>query len=129
MNVQIRLTTKQKNQIIFNCLCNTSQFSSNIELDYCSLEYNKAKSNLKSKTDSIVCYEDIIMHMLKKGKTFVAKDVEEIEDSTEFTLKSMHSNFNLIPFRFLSDMIQEQDDADTADVILQYLILGDHIYG
>jgi hypothetical protein len=67
--------------------------------------------------------------MLKKGKTFVAKDVEEIEDSTEFTLKSMHSNFNLIPFRFLSDMIQEQDDADTADVILQYLILGDHIYG
>jgi hypothetical protein len=131
MNVQIKLTSAQKNEIILNCLCNSSSFSSNIELDYSSLEYNESKQCLKNyaKRNEVICFEDVIMHMLKNGKNFVAKDVEESEEDVPFNLKSMHSNFSLIPFRFLSEMIQEQDDADTSDAILQYLILGDHIYG
>jgi hypothetical protein len=55
-------------------------------------------------------------------------DHEEGMDKVSITLNDIHERVKSTPIRHLMDMINEQDDATTADIILQHTFYQDIIF-
>jgi len=130
---QIKLTKKESEEYFYNALCNGLSYFSGygIEVDVHDEDYNTAKKQLKEKKpNAAICYEDVYMQILRNGKEMTFEDLEGDGDQTKkITIKDVHEKVQLTPIRHLTDMIEENDDAETADVILQTVIYGDVIFG
>ena len=73
-----------------------------------------------------------------KGVMVTKKELKELGFQEKFfsyyvdaiiTLKEVHNRVALTPLNHLTNMINENDDAETADVILQTVFLQDIVYG
>ncbi len=128
--MKIQLTKQEAEKYFHNALCNgLSYFESyDIELKYDEKEYEKAQETAKAEDEGEVCYEDILMQMLRNGNTLLAEDSNADETYT-LTLESMYFQMNEVPVNTLLEMINERDDADTSDIILQVCFIGEHTYG
>lgn len=126
--MKIQLTNKEAEKYFFNALCNGLQYfeSYDIELTYNEEEYKEAKKTAKAEDGGTVCYEDILMQMLKNGNNLIAQGYDETH---VLNLEKMYAQMNEVPVNRLLEMINEEDDADTADIILQVCFTGEHIYG
>ena len=116
----------------YNALCNGLSYIGdyNLELTYNETSYTSAKNRLKKKSPNEgFCYEDVLMEILRGGGTLTLEDREENEDNAIITLKEVHDRVALTPLNHLTNMINENDDAETADVILQTVFLQDIVYG
>lgn len=133
--MKIVLTQQEAESHFYNALCNGLDYIGNygLELTYNDNDYAAAKQNiLKDRTAadiSVVCYEDILMQILRDGKSLTLIDNEEGEDPAEITILHVHERVEKTPLRHLVDAISENDDVVTADVILQTVFLGDIVYG
>jgi hypothetical protein len=131
----ISLTPQEAESHFYNALCNGLGYIGDygLELTYDDADYKAAKQNvLKYKTAediSVVCYEDILMQILRDGKSLTLVDNEGEEDPAEITILHIHERVAKTPLRHLMNAITENDDAETADVILQTVFLGDIVYG
>ena len=128
----ITLSIQETEEYFCNALCNGLGIVSDygLELIYKSEEYNAAKSALQNaKPGNAVCYEDILMQILKDGGTLTLNDLGGEEAAATITLKDVHERMNTIPMNHLMEMINEEDDAETADVIIQTVFLCDVVYG
>jgi len=76
-----------------------------------------------------VCYEDYLMQILKDGNKLKLVDDEGGEDSWSITLEDVHERMSNVDFRHLVDMSQGNDDAITADVILQTIFIQEIMFG
>jgi hypothetical protein len=97
-------------------------------MDYSEKEYEKAKKRLQKKGED-TCLEDVWMEILRGGGTLTLIDEENGELPSDVTLKEVHERVQEAPVRHLLDAINEQDDGDTADVILQTVFYQDVIFG
>jgi type IV secretory pathway VirD2 relaxase len=71
------------------------------------------------------------MRILRDGKELMVVDGED-EDSeynVSINLSMVHERMSSVPISHLMDMINENDDADTADVILQTVFFNEIIFG
>jgi hypothetical protein len=133
--MKISLTPQEAESHFHNALCNGLGYISSygLELEYNDADYKAAKQNiLKYKTAadiSVVCYEDVLVQILRDGKTLTLVDNENGEDDAVITLKDVHERVEKTPIQHLMNAITENDDAETADVILQTVFLGDIVYG
>jgi hypothetical protein len=131
----ISLTPQEAESHFYNALCNGLDYIGDygLELTYNDADYKAAKQNiLKYKTAediSVVCYEDILLQILRDGKSLTLIDNEGGEDPAEITILHVHERVAKTPLRHLMDAINENDDVITADVILQTVFLGDVVYG
>jgi len=76
------------------------------------------------------CYEDILMQILRDGGSLTFEDLEcDGEYTRSITLKEVHERVQLSPAEHLANMLTEDDDAETADVILQTVFFEDIIFG
>lgn len=126
--MEIKLTNEESEEYFLNALCNGLGYIGGygLSLDYNDDEYKKAKAKLSSPS-----YEDVFMQMLRDGNTFNVIDGED-EDSeynVSFTLADVHERMSSVPTSHLLDMINENDDAETADVILQTVFFNEVIFG
>ena len=128
--MKIQLTKQEAEKYFYNALCNGLGYfeSYGIELKYDIQEYKKAKETAKAEDGGVVCYEDVLMEMLKNGNTLLAEDFDADETYT-LTLDKMYAQMYEVPVNRLMQMINERDDADTADIILQVCFIGEHTYG
>ena len=69
------------------------------------------------------------MEILRGGGVLTLEDREGNEDSASITLQEVHDRVALTQLNHLMNMINEEDDAETADVILQTVFLQDIVYG
>jgi hypothetical protein len=94
-------------------------------------EYTEAKATLKKqKGDNVaVCYEDILVQILKDGGTLKLRDEEGGEEDAVVDLATMLERMDTLEDDTKITMIQGYDDADTADNILQIVFLNEIIYG
>lgn len=125
--MKITLTKEESEELFYNSICNGLDYISEygIELDFTKSDYEKAISNGKTS-----CYEDIIMQILRDGNTLKIIDHEcDGEYNALITLENVHSRVQNTPTDHLMDAINENDDACTADVILQTVIYEDIIFG
>ncbi len=127
---QIILTPQESEEFFYNAICNGLGYVTTgygLELDYDRSQYKQAKASLIDKSP---CFEDVFMEMLRMGFSLTLEDVEGDGDNTKsITMKDVHEWVSKTPFTHLSDMIMENDDAETADIIIQTVFFNDVIFG
>lgn len=143
-------TQADKLKIVHSCLCNGLNYfgAYGIELDYDDAEYKAAKASLEAKKAdgtwvsefdlSEICYEDVLSEMIAMGKSLVVRDLEEADGDDEsdngpvigtLNLETIEAHWAAISATHMNDMLSENDDANTADCILQVLFFGKEVYG
>jgi hypothetical protein len=126
----IKLTPEESEEYFFNALCNGLSYIESgygLELKFSSYEAQNAAKKLKENRLN-ACYEDIVMQLLKDGHEINLYDHEAEEDNI-IKLKDVHDKVQNAPAERILEMANENDDADTADVILQSVFFGEVIYG
>jgi hypothetical protein len=129
--MEIKLTNEEAEQYFFNALCNGLGYVESgygIELTYTKEDYVKAKKSLQEKTKD-ACHEDVLLEILRTGGALKMVDHESGEDTKVITLADVHERVAKTPIDHLNDMINENDDAVTADVIIQVVFYEDVIFG
>jgi hypothetical protein len=124
----ILLSNKESLEYFYNALCNGLGYVSSgygLTLVYDRKWYNEARDMLN---DTDRCHEDVLIQILKNGHTIMVNDDEGDERET-LTLKKVYERVSQTPLRHLMDMINKNDDAITADVVIQTVIYGEVIFG
>jgi hypothetical protein len=125
--LKISLTNELSEEIFFNALCNSMDYmcsSYGLDLRYKESDYRNAKAKLTNP-----CIEDVLMQMLRDGIKLGLKDIEGGEDTVYITLDTIHERVKNVPLDHLLAMIEENDDAETGDVVLQIVFLNEIMYG
>lgn len=123
----INLTTQESEEYFYNALCNGLLYISDygLRMDYKKEHYDQAKSKLTSP-----CFEDVLMQILRDGNTFGFEDLEcDGEYSKQISLKDVHEKMSNVDPNRLMEMANENDDAETADVIIQTVFYDEVIFG
>jgi hypothetical protein len=129
--MNINLTHEESEAHFYNAICNGlgELRYYDLELDYDAKEYKAAKQQLSDKQpDNQACWEDVLMEMLRSGNTLWVVDSNDSERHP-ITLDLVHERVQQTPTRHLMNAINENDDATTADCIIQTVIYGEVIYG
>jgi hypothetical protein len=131
--MKIVLTELESESYFYSALCNGLSYISSygLELDVDKEHYMAAKERLKVKApNEVICYEDILMEVLRGGDKLMLIDTEnEEEQPVLITIKDVHERVSKTPLRQLIDTIEENGDAETADIMLQTVFLNEVIYG
>jgi hypothetical protein len=123
----ITFTNEESENYFYNSLCNGlgEMGGYGLSLDYNTVEYQSAKAKLESP-----CFEDVLMQILRDGGSITLVDEEcEGEYTKSITIKDVHERVAKTPIKHLTDAITENDDAVTADVIIQTVFFEDIIFG
>lgn len=130
--MEIKLTNEESEEYFHNALCNSlgQLCDYGLLLDCNAKEYKAASEKLKASSTSAVCYEDVLMEILRMGGSLTLIDEEgDGEANSSITIKDVHELVSTAPTSYLTDMINEEDDADTGDVILQTVFYKSIIFG
>ena len=132
--MEIKLSNSESEEYFYNALCNAvgtgymRGYGLVLEVD--QTEYSAAKDALlASGTNSLPCYEDVLMQLLRDGGTLTFTDEEDEESTYPIKLAEVHERVATTPIEHLMDMVNEMDDACTADVILQTVFFNEVIFG
>lgn len=130
--MKIILEKQEAEEIFFNALCNGLGYMCSgydLELDFVEADYKAAATKLKDAGTS-PCFEDVLMQVLKDGGSLNLIDLGcDGEYSRAITLADVHERVCKTQVDHLMDMINGQDDACTADVVLQTVFLEDVVFG
>lgn len=145
--MEIKLTTEESEKYFYNALCNGLGYMRGygLEFDYKDKDYKAAVKSLQEKLDKgevpkeihvfkgekpSICREDVYMEILRNGKKLKFIDHEgDGEYTREIGLAEVHERVQKTPADHLLDMVNENDDAITADVILQSVFFENVIFG
>ena len=124
--MEIRFTKEEAQGIFLDALCNGLGYISGygLDLDYKKEDYKSAKANCKGSS-----YEDVLLQILLDGNSLTIIDEEDEDNINTITIQDVYDRISSVPFDHLSDMINGNDDATTADVILQTIFFNEIIYG
>lgn len=143
----ITLTQQESEKYFHSSLCNGANYilGHGIQISFEDADYKKAQKSLQAKLDKgeiphemyvhkgdkpSACIEDVLMEILRNGDKLELIDEEgDGEYTRKIGLAEVHERVQKTPLDHLNDMIQENDDATTADVILQTVFLEDVIFG
>lgn len=128
----IKLNKEESEKFFYNALCNGLAEMHYYGLELCvnKGDYNKAKITLKEKGNDSICYEDVLMEILRNGGKLNMIDNEgEGENDKSVSIKDVHRNMNKVPLNAIMQMINEEDDATTADIIIQTIFYKEIIFG
>ena len=129
--MKIILEKQEAEEIFFNAMCNGLGYVTgyDLELDFDESEYKAAATKLKAEGGS-PCFEDVLMQILRDGGSITLEDIGcEGEYTSSITLADVHERVAKTPTSHLMDMINENDDACTADVVLQTVFFEDVVFG
>lgn len=131
--MKITFTKTESEEIFFTALCNgLGYFSGNgLRLEYKDEEYAAAKEQLQElRPSEMITFEEVLMQMLRRGDSLLIEDLEcDGEYSRAITMNDVYEKMSLVPTSHLMDMINQQDDATTADVVLQTICFGEVVFG
>lgn len=124
---EIKLSPEKSEEYFYNALCNGLSYMSGygLRLDFSEIEYKISRNKLTSP-----CLEDVFMQMLRDGYKLTLIDEEcEGEYTRSIGLKEVHDRVQKTDASSLINVANENDDADTADAILQTVFFEDIIFG
>lgn len=105
-------------------------------IDNSTKEYESTKAKLK-KTSDCVCLEDVLMDMLDHGMDIVICEDEEEDGSYDVQhkinlakiLNAVAQAYNDGYVSTENNVVDDDFDSETADVIIQYACFNDIVYG
>jgi hypothetical protein len=126
-NMTITFTTDEALEHFHTALCNGLDYISThgLSLEYEQAHYKQAKENLNKPC----FFEDVLIQILKDGHPLVLHDEEEGMDDSTIYIRDVVERMSLVPMRHMMNAINEDDDAETADVIIQTIFYKDIIFG
>jgi hypothetical protein len=125
--MKILLTPEESEKFFYNSLCNGLGYVSGygIELTFADSHYKAARKKLNQP-----CFEDVLMQILRDGKPLKIVDHDcDGEYNRTITLKDVHEKVQTTDAKWLLQMEHEEDDATTADCILQTVFFDEIIFG
>ena len=129
--MQITLTAQELESIFHTALCDGLYLMSDysIEIQYSDDDYVAAKTTLlEANPGTQICFEDILMQILKSGGNLTAVDMEG-SDTYTINLVDVHENIPTAPYENLLNIMNEEYDCFDADVILQTVFFGEVTFG
>jgi hypothetical protein len=130
--MKIILEQQEAENLFYDAMCNALGYMTSgydLELDFDEDEYRSAHKQLNVKNpDESVCFEDILMEILRSGGKLTLVDNND-DENHDITLKDVHERVANTPHRHLMDAINENGDACTADCILQTVWYNEVVYG
>lgn len=130
--MKIILSQEESLKFFYNALCNGLDYvcsGYSLSLYYTGKDYKQARDNLSKELGSeSFCFEDVLIQILKDGNKLTLID-EESDEKHAITLDDVYNKVSEAPVKHLLDMVNEHDDAVTADVILQTVFLGEIVFG
>ena len=135
--MEILLNEKELKEVLHNALCNGLGWISGygLSVKISKEDYASAKDSLKEEDFNVgsvnigICIEDVLMKHLENGNALGFYDSEQ-EEHVSFTLDQARENLKSEDVtRHIMDMLNENDDAITADCILQTALYGEVIFG
>ena len=133
--MKVVLTEQESRDYFFNALCNGLQYvlsGYDLSLNINDKEYETARQSIKDKkTNSVgISYEEVLIEVLVLGGSLTLVDLGcDGEYNSTITIKEVYERVSETPIEHLIDMIQENDDAVTADVIIQQVFFKEIIFG
>ena len=133
--MKIVLEKQESEKHFHNALCNAGNMAYyGLVLDYSDKDYKAAKKSLETKQkkgefNETICREDVWMEILRIGGKLTLIDEENGVGNKSITLKDVHSRVAKTPLSHLMDAINENDDANTADAIIQTVFYKEVIFG
>ena len=131
--MKIILEPQESEEMVHTALCNGLSYISShgLTLEADEQDYQAAKQSLKSKNpDQGICYEDVLLEVLRIGKSLTLIDEEgDGDNNSTISLSDVHERVSQTPIDHLTNMITENDDAETADIIIQTVFYQDIIFG
>lgn len=132
--MEIKLTPQECEEIFYNAMCNGLSCGYGLSFDVDNVLYQKAKQSLRQlqqiNPNQSICYEDVYIEVLRQGGKMDVYDEEgDGEYNRSITLKDIHKRVPKVPPTYLVQMIAGEDDAETADKILQIVFFKEIIFG
>ncbi len=130
--MEIILTKEESEKYFHSALCNGLGYIGEygLELNYKKTDYENAKKSLSKKGETNPCYEDVLVEILRIDGSLKFIDHELGGTYTKkITLSDVHKRVQKTPLSHLTNMIEENDDAETADVIIQTVLYEEIIFG
>ena len=131
--MKTQLTTLESEDFFYRALCNAVGTG---YMEGYGLRMACDRSQYKSSQEHLVlteqehCYEDVLMQVLRDGGSLTFEDLEcDGEYTCSVTMAEVHERVQLAPAEHLANLLTEDDDAETADVILQTVFFEDIIFG
>jgi len=131
--MEIKLTKQESEDFFYSALCNglgtfCSACGGSLEFD--SAAYREARLRISSDMgEGNPCYEDVLMAMLRNGCTMRFEDTEsDGEYSRVIGIDDVHERVSMTPAKHLVDMLNETDDAITANAILQTVFFKEIVF-
>jgi hypothetical protein len=144
--MKIILEKEEAEKHFHNALCNGTYFFRYGTFDYKDKDYAKAKKTLAAKIKAgniphtmsavgkevpTICREDVWMEILHNGAKL--KFIDDVEGEGLYTreigLAEVHARVQDTPLWALQQMIDDEDDAETAEVMLQQVFFGEIVFG
>lgn len=108
-----------------------------LEIKYDVNEYEAAKTRIKAEhmkrtgKDITVAFEDVMTEIIRGGGTLTMVDEEGGEPDYKMNLETLMQNVNgdKMPQHIISELVEENDDASTADTYLQVAFMNEIVYG
>lgn len=122
-------------EILHSIFCNgaLSCFSDyGFVLDWVSSEYGKAKKDLGHEGVGFggVCYEDILVQIVRNGGELIFIDEEcEGDNTKKLNLGVLIDGLNNASLDKVFEIINGEDDATTGELVLQEILFGEVIFG
>ena len=129
--LSITMSDEYKKEILFNSLCNGLD-----ELGFYGLQleidediFNEAKESWKEKNkNQLPCYENIIFEMLEMKNIINVIDLEN-DERHYFKLDLAIQYLDKLPTHCILQLLNEEDDVTTADIVLQTCLFGEVVFG
>lgn len=129
--MKIVLTNTEAEEIFYNSLCNgLSEMCSSYDLEdfsYDVTQYQKAKGKLLENPTDTVCFEDVLLQLLRDGGKLTLIDPND-DMSYSIELNDIHKRVKKTPITHLINYVTENDDYYTANAVLQTVFIGKIIY-
>jgi hypothetical protein len=129
--MKIILEPSEAEEIFYSSLCNIGNYFNGYGLDlrYDRSQYKASREHLEHIGQSI-CYEDVLMQILRDGGQLECVDIEgEGEMTSSITMKDVHERISKVPVKNLLTIIEENDDIVDADIVLQTVFFEEIIFG
>jgi hypothetical protein len=132
MKIQVKFTDEELLEVLHSALCNgglvlLANCGVRVLTNNESLSYKRAKDRISNESRSI-CYEDVLVEILRGGDELSFYDYE---DNERLSFGLAQARENLEKEEFADDLMtihNEQDDAITGYNVIQGALYGEVIY-
>ena len=127
--MKLFLTPEESEQVFFDSMCNVFgtdyHAGYGLELEYDMKDYVQSRKKMNGEP----CWEDVLLQMLKDGKSLTLVDVEcDGEYTSTITIKDVYEKVQNTNYNNLINVVEGTGDVSDSDCVIQTVFFGEIIF-